>query len=407
MRRLQSRHLTSRRGRRIASLTTVVVLATVGLVVGDTGAGLASAASSSRHPSLALLDAHTGEVRWSATTSREEGLFYASPGHDIVVAGTGTCDESQGPFALAAFDRAAGRRLWSVPSSSYAFTTIHRNSKPSVATVPVDARGVVITLEDELVARRARSGAIAWRAPVGLEVLGVSDQLVFTADGEGARADTVLARERDTGRVRWEKAGWNASVETVAADNRHVVIAAGDLNRQPHGPISMVVLDARTGDELTRFEVGDPSRFDFSEVALTNDLVVYAEGSSVVARRLTDGSTAWTTTEDVFFPSLNRSRDARTVLAVSNGPRITAFDTATGEVRWKTDHRLPVAVGNEVSVVTKGFPGRTLFGISTRSGAGRWHRVPPIAEPWRENGVFPDLQIAGNLLAVSSTCEDG
>ena len=50
--------------------------------------------------------------------------------------------------------------------------------------------------------------------------------------------------------VRFDgRAGWQAPVEAVAADDGDVVVATGDLQRQPYGPITFAVLDAKTGAE--------------------------------------------------------------------------------------------------------------------------------------------------------------
>src|SRR4029079_11210264 len=167
----------------------------------------------------------------------------------------------------------------------------------------------------------------------------VTETLVLTHMQQAGQVNSFRALDRRTGRVRWESHGWDQRFELVAADRRHVVVATGGLTSQPYeGPVTLVVLDARTGVEQARFDAGRPRLFYFNDVALTDDLVVYADASTIVGRKLTNGDEVWRRRFHGARPLelMAPTADDRTVFALGSGAgaRVTALDASTGQRRW-------------------------------------------------------------------------
>ena len=173
-----------------------------------------------------------------------------------------------------------------------------------------------------------------------------------------------------------EHGGWQAPVEVVAADDGDVVVATGDLQRQPYGPITFAVLDAKTGAERSRFAADDPELFYFSDVALRDGRLVYAQRSSIVSQHLSDGEEGWRT--GLGPVSMTRSIDNKTVFPRRSGAtgHVTALDTSTGQERW-TEVGYLATGGNTTAVIGPSDGGRTLRGVDTGSGALRWRLDVP------------------------------
>jgi outer membrane protein assembly factor BamB len=240
----------------------------------------------------------------------------------------------------------------------------------------------------------------------------VSNDLVFAADRQDSLVHAFRALDRRTGNVRWEHGGWQDPVEIVAADERYVVVATGEIRSQRYGQVTFVVLDARTGKEQSRFDAGHPENFMFSEVALRNHRLVYAQRRSLVARKVPQGTQDWVRKidDDPGAVTMARSTDNKTAFALTSGTvlRVVAVDTTTGRERWtKTGVSLRDA-GNSIAALSPvtTAPTETLRGTDSASGTSRWHYdVPSDLSSYR----YPDLKVgdAGGRIAISTGCNPG
>jgi outer membrane protein assembly factor BamB len=316
-----------------------------------------------------------------------------------------------------AFDAATGRRRWTNSDAGYALRSTHQLSTYFSAVVPIDAQGVVVTArEDATIGLRSKDGAVAWSSSTEDDApLGVSEELVFTVHRQSEAVDSFRALDRRTGKVRWTAGGWTDRFDIIAADARHVVVATGGLGSQPYtGPVTLVVLDARTGEEEGRFDAGKPKLFYFSDVALAKGLVVYADGQSIVGRRLPHGAQVWRHrfSGPQLLENMARSSEGATVFALGadSDSQVTALDAATGRQRWarSTKREGFRAAGGATAMFGRLHPSRTLIGVATSSGTARWrYEIPPNLTPPGLGASDLTINTAAGRIAVSNACDTG
>ena len=305
------------------------------------------------------------------------------------------------------FDAATGRKRWETSTYEGVLATVRPLYTYVYTVVPVDAEGVLVTVgKAGLSGRRAMSGHVVWSRPATERALGVSEVSVFTTDDQRG---TLRVLARRSGRVRWEHGAWSDPFKIVAADERHVVVATGEMQSQRNGRVTFVVLDARTGREDSRFDAGHPENFDFTEVALTDTAIVYAQHSSIASRRLSDGTQNWRQKVDNNLGPLAmaRSTDNRTVFALRSGTvgRVVALDAITGRRRWTRSGQLADATSS-TTVVGRAHPSRTLRGIDTSTGASGWRDV--VSADLAPIGTAAlKMRIAAGRLAMSTWCNSG
>ena len=206
---------------------------------------------------------------------------------------------------------------------------------------------------------------------------------------------------------------WGGTFDVVAADRERVVVANGgylvETDGRPIAPTTFYVLDARTGDEVSRFEAADP-RFSFSDFALTGSTLIYAEGASIIARQLEDGGVRWEKAFDVADTfegiALRVSEDPLTVFA-ADFATLTALDAGTGTERWSSSNVF-LEVSTDGTTLLRRNDGefRTLDGVATSDGRPRWSRNAPqvVVTP-----PYTDLSVAtsGGRIAMTARCDDG
>jgi outer membrane protein assembly factor BamB len=396
--------------------SVVALLALAAAVVAASGAATQPDDTFDGRNGIAVVDLATGQELWAARPSDDlVGYFAAAPGRRIVVASEGSCVDFLQARNLVAFDAATGRRRWSVPGDRFAFTTSHHLSTYFSTALPVDAGGVVVTTNDDATtAYRSANGTEVWSHPAAEDAaFAVTEELVLTHVQQAAPVTSFRALDRRTGRVRWESQGWDQRFDLVAADERHVVVAIGGVSSQPYeGPVTLVVLDAQTGAEQTRFDAGRPRLYYFNDVALTADLVVYADGSSIVGRKLTNGDDAWRRRFHGArsFEVTARSADDRTVFALGagTGARVTALDSSTGRVRWSRSDVALRAAGASTAAFARTQPGRALVGLDVASGARRWrYAAPQDLTPAGLDATSLAIGAAGGHLVLSNGCDSG
>ena len=204
---------------------------------------------------IAVLDIRSGLELWTVLPSDRLSYFYARPGKDVIVAKAGTCaadEEGMHESRLVAFDARTGRQRWITPSDAVTVDWITPAARAYQATVPVDAQGVVVTWG--AAARRecrdsAREpGSAFGHAPMSTASVRRS-RWSSRRTGTNGQSELCSAIDRRNGNERWQRSGWQGAFQVVAADERTVVVANGDLNRQPTGTVTFIVLDARTGKQ--------------------------------------------------------------------------------------------------------------------------------------------------------------
>jgi outer membrane protein assembly factor BamB len=363
---------------------------------------------------VAVLDLRNGRELWTARPSDDlVGYFGAAPGHDIVVASEGQCEESFYSRRLVAFGAASGRRRWQIDGAGYPLRSTHQLATYFSAVVPVDAQGIVVASTDEaLTGYRADDGGVAWSKSAAADSpQGVSDDLVFTTTRQQDPVDSFRALERRTGRVRWESQVWSDQFDIIAASKRYVVVATGGLSSQPYlGPVTLVVLDALTGREEGRFDAGTPKVFSFNDIAIENDLLVYADGSSIVGRQLPNGERDWHRrfTKSA-LQGVARSTDDATVFALGAEAQagVTALDAVTGRERW-TRRRDEFRTAGSTAAVFGESSGRTLSGVDVDTGARRWrYEIPSTLTPPGIGAGDVTVETAGGRVAISNPCDTG
>jgi outer membrane protein assembly factor BamB len=271
-----------------------------------------------------------------------------------------------------------------------------------------------VSTDEATIGYRATDGHVVWSKPADADApLAVTNNLVITTSRQSDPVDTFRALDRRTGRVRWESPTWNDRFDIIAANQRYVVVATGGLSSQPYtGPVTVVVLDARTGREQGRFDAGAPKLFYFNDVAIRDGLLIYAQDSSITARQLPNGDPDWRRrfTERGSAENLARSTDDATVFALGSGaePRVTALDAATGRERWSRNDGSFRTAGPSSVVFAQAHPGRTLIGVDVSSGARTWrYEAPPMLAPDGLGAADLAVASAGGRVAISNGCDTG
>jgi outer membrane protein assembly factor BamB len=383
------------------------------------------------HGGIVVLDAKSGSEMWRLLSARSS-YFLAAPGNNVTVATRGRCGNDEGGIEsarLVAFDARTGQQRWtrSEREDFGVVTATTVGAGASWALVPVDAAGVVVT-EGGIPAGRvigldAESGKTRWRLPSDEGRLGASETLVFATDRAGDEAYVLHAFDRRDGSLRWTFGGrdpsWNGSVAVVAADRAAVVVANGGfLSQNPGTFTTFYVLDARTGKERSRFGATD-AQISFNDFAMTDGLLVYTEGLSVVGRELSGGAVRWqrgfpAPPENVAgSPSpllslfMKRSADNQTVFAQSFADRvITALDARTGQLRWEAPFRTGVRV-SAAGVTVLGASQYRLNAVDTSSKKPRWnYRVPAQAAQGTAASQINVWSVDGRL-TLSTLCDQG
>ena len=211
---------------------------------------------------VTALDPQTGEVRWNADGSL--GAFCRDI--VVVVAPVGDVSRTQ-PFVV--LDHYSGEERW----------TSEEPFDPRSDEVTCGFGAYIYTTDgDSLREWDAYSGWINWTTPVaGAGAIEVYREVALVRSG--AAAENIVAVERETGDVRWER----PAIEVGTA-----VSVIGRVREDAEGVFTLLPL---TGDIVnhTSPTAGSP----FEVVASSDTRVVVASGSTVTAYGMNDLGTAW------------------------------------------------------------------------------------------------------------------
>ena len=366
------------------------------------------------------MDSSTGEEVWRAVPSLGRLYQGARLGSRRLVATNAECsDEESTNSRLVAFDAATGQRLWTTSGVGIATRTMFWAASPTVAA---DAQGVVVMgggrFGPGVKGLDARTGTVRWRSRADQRELGVSANLVFSAQSKDENHLVLNAHSRRTGSLRWtfpttQGLAWGNIFDVVTADAHTVVVANGNyltrLGSRPASTTTFFVLDARTGDEKVHFVADDPS-FESSDFVMTGGLLIYAEGPTVVGRDLTNGAVRWQHRFEAtpYSPGDTgigvRYTGGRARVLVQVQQRVVALDSRSGTRRWSIDDAW-VAAGNSHTTILRVANSSRFRAIDPRTGKTRWQRRVPrrIGNP----GDSVSVSLARDRLAFSMVCDTG
>lgn len=211
---------------------------------------------------VTALDPQTGEERWQADGAL--GAFC----RDIVVivAPVGDVSRTQ-PFAV--LDHYSGEERW----------TSEEPFDPRTDEVTCGFGAYIYTTDgDALREWDAYSGWINWTTPIaGAGAIEVYREVALVRSG--AAAENIVAVERETGDVRWER---------PAAEVGTAVSVIGRVREDAEGVFTLLPL---TGDIVNHTSPTPGAPFEV--VASSDTRVVVASGSTVTAYGINDLGTAW------------------------------------------------------------------------------------------------------------------
>lgn len=287
-------------------------------IVGDTVVGLAEEGSAARIEAVSAL---TGQSRWSVPAPAESEVLGGSvEGSVVIVEAGGSLHDPAGTIAvkeIAVYSLADGRPLWHTPVAARDLSYL-----PGSRVTRAAGTVVLAAPDGELVARRAMTGAVVWRASrprscpysdaegfvADARVAADGGLLVVSYHCEGSgRAQVLVERLSATsGRVVWRwrsvsvAARTNIDLAVVgAASVGNVVLLSGQGEGRaryvrtlpnarrwptalgPNGDDLLLALDARSGrprwSELggqyheEAFTDGDVCEFDIEGVECRED----------------------------------------------------------------------------------------------------------------------------------------
>jgi outer membrane protein assembly factor BamB len=291
-------------------------------------------------------------------------------------------------------------------------------------TVDVAASGVVVATGGRLGAPTpgldADTGDLRWQIDLPEKYLGASETLVFTVRVDAEPRNTLNAFDRRTGRKRWSfpvAAETGHTMFDVVAGNRStVVVASGPYTVRsgpdPIAPTTFLVLDADSGRERTRFLSADPA-IPFSDFAIVDGALVYAENGDALARDLATGRVRWR--RHATFPRpldngglpwmrLQLSADHRTVFTSGERGIAEVLDARTGAVLWNAKDGFLQAAAGDDAVFEDGE--QRIASVVARTGKPRWQRE--LLGALRRRGFVPtNVGVDDGLVVLSATCDDG
>ncbi|WP_165988833.1 PQQ-binding-like beta-propeller repeat protein, partial [Streptomyces sp. YIM 98790] len=265
-------------------------------------------------------------------------------------------------FEVHALDVASGRRQFKTREVAW--------------TMAVSGGRVLATDGTSLYALDSTDGADRWRQPTEgrIYALGAERGTVLTA----ARGGTVQAWEAANGERLWDIGGMQAEFESP---DTGPVIADGTV--YTWGDEHLYALQARTGDQLWRHRVGDPSVTGGVPVRVhpgTDGMVYAAAGSRVFALDAATGGERWRfdAPAAVLCPPVHApaglTGGAGGIFFTDYLGTVYALDPHTGDDRWRlvTEPRQspePVVVADGLVHVGSG---SALYTLDAASGTPRW-----------------------------------
>jgi hypothetical protein len=265
---------------------------------------------------------------------------------------------------LSAWDGATGARRWAAAGSVV----------PGAR--PLHAGGTVYLASGEydgdVIGFAVAGGKETWRGRIGKDydqsqpIAADGGQVYVTAtvlkDGLRTHGNVIAALDSTSGRVVWKEQrdlGTEENGINAAVQGAHLVYTDFKKN--------LTVRDTATGHQVWTHKT---TKVNYDSFAVHRDLVVVAQGGSLIAYALADGSRRWTLEGDEFgwfkVPAVIGD-----VLYVADGNRtLWAVDPANGKAHYKNDGLAADGGGIPVRFAKSG---GTLYGATELDEGGGVH----------------------------------
>ncbi|WP_433130850.1 PQQ-binding-like beta-propeller repeat protein [Micromonospora sp. CA-240977] len=229
-------------------------------------------------------------------------------------------------WRLAAFRLADNEPLWDTPLPGQArFWGLRPQDGMLLATgyeIGADGRDSLTVALDR------KTGAYRWQQP-GSSVEPADGNLLLQSGG-GDQPLSLRAVDPCCGTVRWQLATPTAGVEAQPVAERADRVVLSDMR----GPVE--VRDVLTGAVLVRADLRPPDGEPLGSVQVAGDLLLTIGGqpNAVTAYGLDRLDRRWSTPVD----EIELAQDCGPVVCIrTRSAGLWAVDTATGEVRWRSD----------------------------------------------------------------------
>ncbi|MEV8102165.1 PQQ-binding-like beta-propeller repeat protein [Streptomyces sp. NPDC088135] len=359
------------------------------------------------------------------TVSRRRILGLAGAGLGAAVVGTGVagCGPGEEPAAPGGSAKPGGDRKGGGDSKGGGFTTPPPGTAPeplwkaaaaNTGLAGIDALavigGVALVSGDPLVGRSMATGKEKWSrrgvtTPGAELIVGGGTLYLASAEYDGDVVGLDPATGKETWRSRLGKK--YQQPRPIAADDRHVYVIAGILEKDFTTPNNVIAAIDTTSGRIAWREQRDAGTEEFGITAAAVDgRLVYTDyRENVTVRDTATGRQVWT-------KKISRSNNRRFavhegLVIVADGRRLRAFDLAGGEDRWSlrteefSSFNDPQVLDG---VLYASDSVRGMWAVDPRTGKRIWHNgglLDSATQAWQF------AKVNGTLYGATEFDEDG
>jgi outer membrane protein assembly factor BamB len=339
--------------------------------------GLVYAFQPSGPDDVYAFDAHSGQVRWTASIP---GAILDDP--QVAVANgfvyVLSDDLQHEQSTLYALSAASGRTQWS-------------HSQQTLSGSPTIANGSVYLHSNNgtVYALDARSGHQLWSAPVAADFgfippVVANHMLYITSQNQAQRADTLVALDAASGRQEWVAAGGITVIDQLSAANGLVYLTGDNDNKQ------VWALDALSGKTTWSAQFpGPPDTHFITSLQVVNGVAYIDDGGhylgggtspgTLYALDARTGQRLWTTTTITAEPTIANGE----VYVYTGNGNLSAQDARSGRKLWShsatpfDDRSIPsepepIVESGSVYIRTTQGNNDTLYALNAASGSTQW-----------------------------------
>ncbi|WP_329203733.1 outer membrane protein assembly factor BamB family protein [Streptomyces sp. NBC_01435] len=359
------------------------------------------------------------------TVSRRRILGLAGAGLGAAVVGTGVagCGPGEEPAAPGGSAKPGGDRKGGGDSKGGGFTTPPPGTAPeplwkaaaaNTGLAGIDALavigGVALVSGDPLVGRSMATGKEKWSrrgvtTPGAELIVGGGTLYLASAEYDGDVVGLDPATGKETWRSRLGKK--YQQPRPIAADDRHVYVIAGILEKDFTTPNNVIAAIDTTSGRIAWREQRDAGTEEFGITAAAVDgRLVYTDyRENVTVRDTATGRQLWT-------KKISRSNNRRFavhegLVIVADGRRLRAFDLAGGKDRWSlrteefSSFNDPQVLDG---VLYASDSVRGMWAVDPRTGKRIWHNgelLDSATQAWQF------AKVNGTLYGATEFDEDG
>lgn len=225
---------------------------------------------------VAAVDAATGKKRWTAAIPKigpgQNGRLVGA-NERVVILDLRQYVDTQTRTAIVAYDRATGRKLWSIdPKNSVSLDRLEKDTAYLISsetkTLPEGSGSVTFSVST-LTAVNLQTGAVKWSFSPCSKTVAILDGVLITStfgkDEKGNDLNHTVGLDPGTGKEVWKSEGGIAS---IPANGQAIVNSlAWKASRERHGDTRTFFDGDRTGSKL---EGGYALPITFSSITGTN-----------------------------------------------------------------------------------------------------------------------------------------